>query len=71
MSQQHDCPKCRSIMREGFVLDESHGARLVSRWIDGAPVKSMWLGVKIKGHDSREIASWRCTSCGFLENYAL
>lgn len=64
------CPKCSGSMSEGFVLDQGHGSRSVAAWVDGAPVKSIWTGVKLRGKTPIEIASWRCTSCGYLESYA-
>ena len=66
----HACPKCRGSMAEGFILDQAYGGRLVSGWVEGKPQKSFWVGVKLDGRKPVEIAAWRCTSCGFLENYA-
>ena len=63
------CPKCGKSMAEGFVLDQSHGIRLVAHWHAGKPVKSFWTGLKLP--DAKHpIESWRCTGCGFLEQYA-
>lgn len=64
------CPKCSGSMTEGFIVDHTHSSRSVSAWIDGAPVKSIWTGVKLRGKTPLEIATWRCGSCGYLENYA-
>jgi hypothetical protein len=64
------CPKCQSSMKEGFVIDNTYGSRAVSTWIEGAPEKSMWVGVKLGGKKQFEIQTWRCPKCGFLENYA-
>ncbi len=36
----------------------------------GAPVKSLFVGLKLKGKDKRPIETWRCGRCGYLENYA-
>jgi hypothetical protein len=57
-------------MAEGFVVDASHGTMGVSSWIEGAPEKSLWTGVKLSGKGRTEIATWRCNRCGFLEHYA-
>ncbi len=38
--------------------------------VEGAPEKSIWVGVKLRGKTPIEIATWRCGSCGFLESYA-
>jgi hypothetical protein len=67
----HACPKCRSSMAEGFILDHTDGGgRSISSWFEGKPQKSFWVGVKLQGKKPIEIATWRCRNCGFLENYA-
>jgi Domain of unknown function (DUF6487) len=64
------CPKCQDSMEEGFVLDNSEATRLVSSWCSGKPRRGFWLGVKVSGLRQIKIESWRCTRCGFLENFA-
>jgi len=58
-------------MTEGFIPDESHGWRSTSNWVAGTPQKSLWTGVRLRGRNKIPIQSWRCTRCGFLENYAV
>jgi len=70
MPQSRQCPKCSGSMAEGFVVDATHGSMAVSSWVEGAPQKSIWTGVKLSGRGRSEISSWRCGRCGFLENYA-
>jgi len=63
------CPKCEGRMAEGFVPDYSHGAVLQGRWVQGAPKKNFWTGIKIE--DPIYVAkTYRCETCGFLESYA-
>jgi len=58
-------------MTEGFVLDiGQNGGRTVTSWVEGAPEKSFWLGVKLGSRAKFEIQTWRCARCGFLESYA-
>jgi hypothetical protein len=57
-------------MERGFVMDLTEGARLVSQWAAGAPVKSFWLGTKLPKEKQIPIGVFRCVSCGFLEAYA-
>lgn len=64
------CPKCNSSMVEGFVVDNSYGSRTVSNWVEGAPKKSFWAGVKLGGQRQLPVQTWRCGRCGFLESYA-
>ena len=71
MAQSHNCPKCGGTMTEGFTLDHTHGgARDVSAWVGGKPERSFWVGVKLRGQEPIEIATWRCGRCSFLESYA-
>jgi hypothetical protein len=57
-------------MQEGFILDVTHGARLVSHWVAGKPEASFWTGAKVKGREQHSIQSFRCVGCGYLESYA-
>jgi hypothetical protein len=58
-------------MAEGFVLDANQSSVAVSKWVEGAPEKSAWTGLKLSGRGRSEIATWRCNRCGFLEQYAV
>ena len=64
------CPKCDGQMEQGFILDMTYGARLVSQWAAGAPVKSFWTGTKLPEDKLIPIGAFRCASCGYLESYA-
>ena len=64
------CPKCQGSMIEGFTYDNTYGGRSVSAWVAGKPETSMWTGLKLRGRQQLAIATWRCTRCGYLENYA-
>ena len=64
------CPKCQARMEEGYIVDETYGGRQVSTWIEGAPLRSFWTGVRRRGLREHMTQSWRCTACGFLETYA-
>lgn len=69
--RSNTCPKCQATMTQGFVLDHTQsGYRAVSSWIEGAPVKSVWLGLKFDKSAQRDVQTWRCSRCGFLESYA-
>ncbi len=64
------CPKCNGAMEQGFILDMTHGGRLVSQWAAGTPRKSWWSGTKLPEEDLIPVAAFRCASCGYLECYA-
>jgi hypothetical protein len=58
-------------MEQGFILDNSHAAQLVSHWVPGAPRKSFWVGTKVPDKEALiPIGAFRCSSCGYLESYA-
>jgi len=57
-------------MEQGFVLDQTYGARAVSQWAAGAPVKSFWAGTRMPEEHFIPVGSYRCASCGYLELYA-
>ena len=64
------CPKSGRRMEEGFAIDAGdYSMPLVGHWHPGKPEKRWW-GLNVDKKAKRQIASWRCTGCGFLENYA-
>ena len=64
------CPRCRGQMEQGFGSDVTHGARIVSQWMPGAPEKSFWSGTNASSDQLVPIGTFRCSACGFLESYA-
>lgn len=64
------CPKCQSTMKPGFTLDHTYGSRAAAAWVEGEPEGSIWVGVKLGGRKVLQIETWRCSKCGYLENYA-
>ena len=54
-----DCSKCGCSMAAGFIVDQGHGTDVVGKWIAGAPVKSIWTGLKLRGRDQHEITTYR------------
>jgi ribosomal protein S27AE len=70
MNLNPKCPKCGQMMGEGYVLDRSYAAKLVSMWIAGKPERSFWTNLKTGGRPNLEIQTFRCFKCGYLESYA-
>ncbi len=66
-----ECPKCSGRMEQGFVMDNTYGARVVSHWAAGAPQKSFWAGTKMPEEKLIPIGTFRCSKCGYLESYAM
>jgi hypothetical protein len=59
-------------MEAGFVIDRgSHDSIDRQKWVEGAPEKSFWTGLKTKGRDSYPVTTFRCERCGLLESYAV
>ncbi len=66
-----ECPKCHGRMHVGYILERGHGdRRAAAAWIEGAPEKSFWQGLKTTGRQVFETRTWRCERCGLLESYA-
>ncbi len=64
------CVKCGGSMSPGFVVDQGYGSAHVSTWQEGEPKKSFWLGLKQSKEDQKEVTTFRCSRCGYLESYA-
>ena len=71
MTTKHECPKCKSRMEPGLLIDHTHhGLRTRQTWIAGE-MKEGWLGrEKMPSGRVENVTTWRCTSCGYLESYA-
>jgi Domain of unknown function (DUF6487) len=64
------CPKCGGGMEEGFLPDRTHRGVTPASWVAGAPEKSFWSGLRLKGRAQIPLTTWRCRKCGYLESYA-
>ncbi len=66
-------PKCRHCdvaMTIGFTLDKGDsGFQYVSCWIEGVPDEG-FFGLKITEKNIGVVQTYRCSECGYLENYA-
>lgn len=59
-------------MEEGFTVDHAQSGVAVQQvWAEGEPARSIWTGLKLKGREQYSVRTYRCTSCGFLESYAV
>ncbi|WP_205479637.1 hypothetical protein [Sphingomonas arenae] len=70
MNRSSACSKCGGSMGAGFIVDEGHGTRTVAKWVAGAPERSIWTGLKLRGRERLDVVTYRCSRCGFLESYA-
>ena len=71
MNTPDKCPKCGGRMEEGFILEHVNACRHVSRWVEGKPEISFFMGARVDGRVQLQIQSFRCVVCGLLESYAL
>jgi hypothetical protein len=65
---QHNvsCSKCKGRMEQGFTIDSRNQPNY---WVQGVPAVSALFGVTFEAQPI-PIATFRCTSCGYLEAYA-
>ena len=65
------CPRCNGAMEPGFVMDRAHySVPTVASWVEGAPERSFWTGLKTRDRETFPVISYRCENCGYLEAYA-
>jgi hypothetical protein len=66
------CPRCRSEMVHGYLLDRTLGGFGMGTWLEGQPVYLGLFGDVLRPRLERSIpiVSYRCTGCGYLELYA-
>jgi hypothetical protein len=64
------CPDCRVPMEGGFIRDQTHGGNVQAAWVEGAPEKSVWTGLKLKDRRQLQMYAWRCTHCSLIRLYA-
>jgi hypothetical protein len=58
-------------MEPGYVMDHTgQSAGLAPQWVEGAPEKSFWTGVRTTGRAVLPVTTYRCERCGYLESYA-
>ena len=65
-----ECAKCGRAMEPGFVVDQGYGQAHQGSWVEGAPERSFWTGVKLSGRERVPVTTYRCPGCGYLEAYA-
>jgi hypothetical protein len=60
-------------MEQGFTVDRSHHSfGQPTKWVSGAPERSLLFGVRTGGGRKRlTLSAYRCPHCGRVELYAL
>lgn len=72
MADELTCSRCGGRMEAGFMLDRGHYGvpQATAEWVEGAPEKSIWTGIKTKGREHYRVETYRCEGCGRLDSYA-
>ena len=60
------CPKCRQPMERGYLHDDFE----VAHWHAG-PYGYLRAIFRRWSRERRPVTTYRCSSCGYLESYAL
>lgn len=66
-----ECPRCVRRLEPGFLLELGDtNVRSVTHWVEGAPEKKLFSGLRTKGRRVLPLTTYRCEKCGYLESYA-
>jgi len=60
------CPKCKGTMETGIILDYRENAFTQNQWTLGNPERHLFK----KMPTTKNVFTYRCTNCGYLESYA-
>jgi hypothetical protein len=69
MRKELTCIKCNSKMEIGFLRDHAGRGSVPGQWIAGTPEQG-WTGAKIRNKTRYAVDVFRCSECGYLEQYA-
>jgi predicted nucleic-acid-binding Zn-ribbon protein len=70
MPKDLTCIKCNGKMERGFLRDHvANGGSVPGQWIAGVPEQG-WRGAKIRNKTRYVVEVFRCSECGYLEQYA-
>ena len=58
-------------MEEGFVTGHLKAAVVPEKWMPGEPHKYIWDYAKAEIEQLRQVKTYCCTQCGYLESYAM
>ncbi len=64
------CPKCQGDMEEGVMAAHHRAVVFPEKWMPGEPHKYVWDYTKEDQAALRQVKTYCCTQCGYLESYA-
>ena len=71
MNSPPTCSQCAVVMEQGFTVDRSHHSfGQPTKWVSGAPERSMLFGVKTGGRKRLTLVAYRCPQCGRVDLFA-
>ena len=70
MAGSTTCPKCNGRMELGTIIDMGYGSVSMARWHPGEAKKAWHGSIKLDKKALRDVETYRCQKCGFLESYA-
>ena len=77
-NETKNCPKCSGEMKPGFLVDLINKNPVMEiaeqmEWIEGDASQRSGLtgGIRLAGKNRRKVSTLCCSSCGFLESYAV
>ena len=66
-----ECPHCARRMQPGYLLERGHHNHLGgTQWVEGAPERSFWSGLRVKNRLVLPVVTYRCERCGYLASFA-
>ena len=73
---EYNCVKCGERMIKGFAADRTQASYLQARWVDGEPLTNSFFGIQasdvvVDDEHAFTVRGLRCSSCGYLELYAV
>jgi hypothetical protein len=69
--ERPSCPFCGRAMEEGFLLEKGDSnSASATAWVEGAPERSRWTGLKLKDRRVLRVKAYRCKGCGALASFA-
>lgn len=64
------CLRCGGELEEGYLLEQTESGYRPTNWVSGAPRKSAWVGLKLRGQRKLPLSAHRCVRCGAVDLYA-
>lgn len=64
-----DCLRCQTKMEVGFTMDRNRNVYTVPEWIPGLPDPGLFGFLHQVNEPRRQVLTFCCPRCGYLESY--